>query len=61
MKEINIIQTQDNKNIINNQKSPLTQDEANKLKLDLKNYNFKEVFDVFYKIYKPVYDKLGNS
>lgn len=50
----------DNKNIVN-QKSPLTQDEINKLKLDLKNYNFKEVFDVFYKIYKPVYDKLGNG
>ena len=60
MKEINITQTQDNKNDII-QKSPRTQDEVNKLKLDLKNYNFKEVFDVFYKIYKPVYDKLGNS
>ena len=60
MKESNIMKIKDNKNIVN-QKSPLTQDEVNKLKLDLKNYNIKEVFDVFYKIYKPVYDKLGNS
>ena len=47
MKESNIMKIKDNKNIVN-QKSPLTQDEVNKLKLDLKNYNFKEVFDVFY-------------
>ena len=60
MKESNIMKIKDNKNIVN-QKSPLTQDEINKLKLDLKNYNFKEVFDAFYKIYKPVYDKLGNG